>query len=224
MARGPFDPAFDELPAEIPVFPLAGVLLLPGGRLPLNIFEPRYLAMTRDAIKGDRIIGMIQPAELERPGHAPALQHVGCAGRITAFSETDDGRYLITLAGIARFRVADELPGQSGYRRIRADFAPFAQDMAENPSLELDRARLLRALKGFFHQQGIKADWEQIERTTDSALITSLAMVCPFEPQEKQALLEAGTATERGRVLTALIEMALLGGTGGGSSGEAARH
>jgi len=224
MARGPFDPAFEELPAEIPVFPLAGVLLLPGGRLPLNIFEPRYLAMTRDAIKGDRIIGMIQPAEQERPGHPPALQRVGCAGRITAFSETDDGRYLITLGGVARFRIAAELPGVAGYRWVRADFATFAEDMAENPSLELDRARLMRALKGFFHQQGIKADWEQIERTSDAALITSLAMVCPFEPQEKQALLEAGNATERGRVLTALIEMALLGGTGSGSSGEAARH
>jgi Lon protease-like protein len=224
MARGPFDPAFEELPAEIPVFPLAGVLLLPGGRLPLNIFEPRYLAMTRDAIRSERVIGMIQPAEPERPGHAPALQQVGCAGRITAFSETDDGRYLITLGGLARFRIASELPIVSGYRRVQAEFAPFAEDMAENPALELDRGRLLRALKGFFQQQGIKADWEQIERTADAALITSLAMVCPFEPQEKQALLEAGTATERGRVLTALIEMALLGGSGSGSSGEAARH
>jgi Lon protease-like protein len=224
MTRGPFDPAFEALPAEVPVFPLAGVLLLPGGRLPLNIFEPRYLAMTRDAIKGERIIGMIQSAELERPGHVSALQQVGGAGRITAFSETEDGRYLITLGGLARFRIASELPGVSGYRRVQADFVPFAEDMADNPALELDRTRLLRALKGFFHQQGIKADWEQIERTADAALITSLAMVCPFEPQEKQALLEAGTATERGRVLTALIEMALLGGTGSGSSGEAARH
>jgi Lon protease-like protein len=224
MTRGPFDPAFEALPAEIPVFPLAGVLLLPGGKLPLNIFEPRYLAMTRDAIKGERIIGMIQPTELERPGHVPPLQQVGCAGRITAFSETEDGRYLITLGGLARFRIAAELPGVAGYRRVRADFVPFAEDMAETPVLELDRARLLRALKGFFHQQGIKADWEQIERTADAALITSLAMVCPFEPQEKQALLEAGSATERGRVLTALIEMALLGGTGSGSSGDAARH
>ncbi|MFZ5791345.1 MAG: LON peptidase substrate-binding domain-containing protein [Pseudomonadota bacterium] len=223
MARGPFDPAFEELPATIPVFPLAGVLLLPHGRLPLNIFEPRYLAMTCDALKAERLIGMIQPAEAERPGHVPALRAVGCVGRITAFSETDDGRYLITLAGLARFRVAEELPTVSGYRRVRPDFAPFAADMAETPPLELDRARLLRALKGYLHQKGIKADWQQIERSADGALVTSLAMVCPFEPQEKQALLEAATPTERGRVLTALIEMALLGGASGGG-GDSARH
>jgi hypothetical protein len=223
MPRGPFDPAFEELPATIPVFPLAGVLLLPQGRLPLNIFEPRYLAMTRDALRAERLIGMIQPAEAERPGHPPALHAVGCVGRITAFSETDDGRYLITLAGLARFRVAEELPAVSGYRRVRADFAPFAADMAEAPALALDRARLLRALKGYFHQKGISADWQQIERSADGALVTSLAMVCPFEPQEKQALLEAPTPTERGRVLTALIEMALLGAASGGGT-DSARH
>jgi uncharacterized protein len=214
MARGKFDPSFAELPAILPIFPLTGVLLLPSGRLPLNIFEPRYLAMTRDALAGDRIIGMIQPTELERPGHPPALYGVGCAGRIIAFSETDDGRYLVTLAGLLRFGIRHELePNPDGYRRAEPDYAPFAADLEGEDVPELDRPRLMRALKGFFQRQGISGDWDAIDKTSDRLLLISLAMVCPFHPEEKQALLEAPSATERARILTALLEMSVLAST-----------
>jgi len=214
MARGKFDPTFEELPASLPIFPLQGVLLLPSGRLPLNIFEPRYLAMTRAALAGDRMIGMIQPVELERPGQPPAVFDVGCAGRIIAFSETDDGRYLITLGGLIRFGIRRELePIPDGYRRVEPDFARFAGDMTEEDAPELDRPRLVRALKGFFLRQGISGDWDAIEKTSDRLLVISLAMVCPFQPEEKQALLEAPSATERARILTALLEMSVLAST-----------
>jgi Lon protease-like protein len=211
MARGRFDPTFEELPATLPIFPLTGVLLLPSGRLPLNIFEPRYLAMTRAALAGDRMIGMIQPTEPERPDHPPALFGVGCAGRIIAFSETDDGRYLITLGGLVRFGIKRELePDPGGFRRVEPDFARFAADMVEDDTPELDRPRFMRALKGFFQRQGISGDWEAIEKTSDRLLVISLAMVCPFQPEEKQALLEAPSAAERARILTALLEMSVL--------------
>jgi uncharacterized protein len=214
MARGKFDPSFEELPATLPIFPLTGVLLLPSGRLPLNIFEPRYLAMTRAALAADRIIGMIQPTEPERPGQPPALYGVGCAGRIIAFSETEDGRYLITLDGLLRFDVKRELATSAdGYRRAEPDYAPFRADLTEEDQPELDRPRLMRALKGFFQRQGISGDWDAIDKTSDRLLVISLAMVCPFHPEEKQALLEAPSATERGRILTALLEMSVLATT-----------
>lgn len=219
MARGPFDPPFDELPATLPIFPLAGALLLPGGRLPLNIFEPRYLQMTRDALAGDRLIGMIQPTAPEEPGKRQPLFGMGCAGRIVSFAETEDGRYLITLAGMARFRIRTEIATAGGYRRVEADFSPFAADMADETETEMDRARLVRALRGFFQQQGIAADWDSIDKTSDRLLVVSLAMVCPFQPEEKQALLEAADGTERARVLTALLEMGLLA-----TGADTARH
>jgi len=220
MARGKFDPGFEELPARLPIFPLTGVLLLPSGRLPLNIFEPRYLAMTRAALAGDRIIGMIQPTEAERPDHPPALYGVGCAGRIIAFAETDDGRYQITLAGLVRFGIGREIAtSPEGYRQAEPDYAPYAADLDAEDVPELDRPRLLSALKGFFLRQGISGDWDAIDKTSDRLLVISLAMVCPFEPEEKQAMLEAPSATERGRILTALLEMSVLA-----SANATARH
>jgi Lon protease-like protein len=201
------DPA-RALPASFPIFPLTGALLLPRGRLPLNIFEPRYKAMVEDALGERRLMAMIQPdPKLERGANGPGLYAVGCLGRISSFSETDDGRYLITLTGIARFRVAEELPMRRGYRRARADWADFPElDLPEPPaSGGFDRPALLAALRGFFSQRGIQANWDAVEQMSDDGLLTTLAMVCPFEPAEKQALLEAPDAPARARDLLALL-------------------
>lgn len=217
MARGPFDPTFGDLPEIISIFPLAGVLLLPRGTLPLNIFEPRYLNMTQDALKTDhRIIGMIQPtgtddAETARaPGKSgPEVYGIGCAGRIVAFSETRDGRYGITLAGIIRFRVAEEVEMRDGYRRVRADYAPFRDDMNDAyPRGEIDRERLFGALGQYFKSHNIDPNWQAIRAMGDRMLVTSLAMGCPFNPSEKQALLEAAALPARADILTTLLEMA----------------
>tara|TARA_R110000868_G_scaffold369055_2_gene632292 strand:- start:238 stop:852 length:615 start_codon:yes stop_codon:yes gene_type:complete len=193
------------MPACIPVFPLPGVLLLPGGKLPLNIFEPRYLAMTQDALCTDRLIGMIQPQE---EGDS-SLHRTGCVGRITSFSETEDGRFTITLTGVARFHVEQELECRSGYRRVVADWCSFADDFNSRDDLSLDRDRLMRGLKDYFALQGIRADWDSIEKAEDRQLLTTLAMVCPFGSLEKQALLEAPTLQERGETMLTLLEMSL---------------
>jgi len=202
------------LPDILPIFPLTGILLLPRGRLPLNIFEPRYLAMIRDALGGERLIGMIQPSEPQRDNIGegalnPPLYPVGCAGRITQFNETDDGRYLVTLTGVSRFRIREELPLLAGYRRVVPNWAAFAQDRhADEP--DFDRARLIHGLKGYFAQRQISADFEAIEKAPGEYLVTSLAMACPFAPNEKQALLEAADPNERARLLTTLVEMAAI--------------
>jgi Lon protease-like protein len=202
------------LPEVIPIFPLSGVLLLPRGRLPLNIFEPRYLAMTRDALAGERLIGMIQPQDPQASDMNPPVYPVGCAGRITAFAETDDGRFLITLTGVSRFRIREELPLHSGYRRITADWRPFAADLRDEPEPRFDRDQLMRGLRGYFARHGIGADWEAINKAPGERLVTTIAMVCPFAPNEKQALLEAADLAERAHLLTAIVEMAVIGGSG----------
>ncbi len=210
MSRHPFDPDFASLPRSIPVFPLPGVLLLPRGKLPLNVFEPRYLHMVQDALAAERMIGMIQPTEEERDGHPPALYRTGCAGRIVAFSETDDGRLLITLAGLCRFDVAEEVPTTRGYRRVVPSWDRFAADLAEEVEPDLDRGRLLKSVEAYFKAQGLSADWDAIKSTPDGRLLVALAMVCPFAPNEKQALLEAPDPTARAGTLIALMEMAAL--------------
>ncbi len=195
------------LPETIPIFPLAGVLLLPRGHLPLNIFEPRYLAMTRDALKGEPLIGMIQPTDPASADCNPPVYRVGCAGRISAFAETPDGRYLITLTGVARFRVRAELPLRNGYRRVEAE---WVADREGEEEASFDRERLLRGLVLYFTQRGIAADWQAIRKASGERLVTALAMLSPFAPSEKQALLEAPDLGERARLLTALVEMAAL--------------
>jgi Lon protease-like protein len=209
----PFDPSFASLPEVVPIFPLAGVLLLPRGKLPLNIFEPRYLAMTRDALAApDRLIGMIQPTEQEttEADNTPPVYPVGCVGRITAFEETDDGRYLISLRGLCRFRIVSEVEGRGGYRRVEADYSPYAADFAEPREPIPDRGRLLAMLRAYFTQHSIKGDWDAINKTEDDRLVTLLAMLCPFAPQEKQALLEAPDLGARSRLMTALFELAVM--------------
>ena len=209
-----------HLGPTVPIFPLTGVLLLPRGLLPLNIFEPRYLAMTEDALASDQLIGMVQPVEGRGDDPVPPVYGTGCAGRISAFEETDDGRYLITLTGISRFHVGDELPTVRGYRRVKADWDAFRGDFEDCVCGAFDRPRLLDRLASFFTMQGITANWDAIKNASDERLVTSLAMICPFEAREKQALLEAPTLTERAKLITTLVEMAVLGGDGD----ERARH
>ncbi|MEA2782890.1 MAG: uncharacterized protein QOK29_4434 [Rhodospirillaceae bacterium] len=207
--RGPFEPRFEDLPQTLPIFPLPGVLLLPGGRLPLNIFETRYLAMIRAALAGPRLIGMIQPVDPDAGGKQPEVQRIGCAGRIVSFAETDDARYLITLAGVCRFGLMGELPIQDGYRSVVPDWTPFEADLVP-ASAAVDRARLIGALRAFFADQPVRIDWQAIEQTADDRLIVSLAMICPFEAAEKQVLLEAPSPSDRARVMIALLETAAL--------------
>lgn len=209
----PITPAFADLPAEIPVFPLSGALLLPHGRLPLNIFEPCYLAMTSDALAAGRMFGMIQPDPgAERGPTGPGLYRIGCLGRLTSFAETEDGRFLITLTGLIRFRVIEELGLHRGYRRVRADYGPFRDDLdgREAPPT-LDRTALLAALRPFFLARGIDANWDAVDQASDAMLVLTLAMVCPFEPREKQALLEAEGVEARAAMLIALLQMGAHG-------------
>jgi uncharacterized protein len=197
-----------QLPDILPIFPLTGVLLLPRGLLPLNIFEQRYLAMFRDAMEGERLIGMVQPSEPPIREMNPVVYPLGCAGRITSFSETEDGRFLVALTGVSRFRITEELPLLSGYRRVVPAWDDFADDRTPDEA-GFDRPRLAQGLRAFFDQRQVQADWDAIERAPGEHLVTSIAMMCPFAPNEKQALLEAKTLAERARLLTALIEMSL---------------
>jgi Lon protease-like protein len=202
--------ATSDLPHGLPIFPLPGVLLLPRGRLPLNIFEKRYLAMFDDALGGERLIGMIQPSDAHANAPSPALFSVGCAGRITSFSETGDGRYLVALDGVARFKITEELPLHRGYRRVTPDWTPFGADLAEDDGT-VDRHRLIELLQAYFRQQSLSANWDAISQAPDERLVTSLAMICPFEPPEKQALLEAGCLSDRARLMMSLLEIAIAG-------------
>lgn len=208
-----FTPRLDEIPEEFPIFPLPGALLLPHGKLPLNIFEPRYLALVEDALWLKRMFGMIQPDPLAAAlATGPGLYRIGCLGRISAFSETDDGRFLITLCGMIRFAVIEELPLCRGYRRVWADCAAYAADLAPaEAELGIERAALLTALRGFFARRGIAANWEAIRQMPDAALVVTLAMACPFEVAEKQALLEAPSARHCAAALLALLEIGACG-------------
>jgi hypothetical protein len=214
-----------DLPERLPVFPLAGVLLLPRTQIPLNIFEPRYLAMVDAALAEGRLIGMIQPDGLEAmaaqgdPSAKPAIHQVGCAGRITAFSETEDGRVLITLTGICRFKVKEELDTITPFRQVRADFSPYADDLnADTGADKVDRERLLDVLKRYLTRYDLRADWQAIKNSGSETLVNSLSVISPYGPAEKQALLEAKTLEDRNQMLIALTEMALAGDSEDGTN------
>jgi Lon protease-like protein len=195
-----------DLPLVLPVFPLEGALLLPHGQLPLNIFEPRYLNMFDDVMSGERIIGMIQT----RPGGSaehPRLAPIGCAGRVTSFAETGDGRYLVTLTGVCRFKLGEELPARAPYRQVRADFSDFEADLLEAPGSVAEPGPLLAALRRYLDHRGLAIDWTSAESAPSEALVNSLAMALPFDPLEKQALLEAPTLADRRETLVALLEI-----------------
>ena len=209
-----FSPA--DLPDTIPVFPLPGALLLPRGRLPLNLFEPRYLAMLEDALKSEhRLIGMIQPYEGENP---PRLHAIGCAGRVTSMSETEDGRYLIVLTGISRFRVETELDGFTPYRKVTPDWQSFHGDLNGPEEADgFDRDDFLILLKRYFEVAELSSDWDSMREAETEMLVNSLSMMCPFAVEEKQALLEAPHLSDRTETLTALLQFAIAeAGSGGG--------
>lgn len=204
--------AFTDLPHSLPLFPLTGAVLLPRGQLPLNVFEPRYLEMVEYALQGDRLIGMIQPTENEETVLKPQLSQVGCAGKLVGFRETDDNRYLITLQGLCRFRLIGELESATAWRAGKCDFAPFAGDLAQPADEDVPRDRLLAALKSYLTTRDMQADWKSVMTAPAEALVNALAMMCPFDPAEKQALLEAQNFQDRTRTLLALLEMG--GGAG----------
>ena len=196
----------EDLPETLAVFPLTGALLFPRWSLPLNIFEPRYLNMIDDAMSGSRLIGMIQPVSGDKVH--PKLAGVGCAGRLTSYSETDDGRYLISLTGICRFRVGQELDVKSPYRQVAPDWAPYAGDLTEPDLSNLpERSKLASALKKYVASHSMEVDWDAVESAPIETLVHALSAGCPFPPMEKQALLEADTVAARCRALIALLDM-----------------
>ncbi|HCP82726.1 MAG TPA: ATP-dependent protease [Octadecabacter sp.] len=201
-----------DLPSVIPVFPLSGALLLPRAQLPLHLFEPRYLAMLDDALKTDaRMIGMVQPNDAVDAEEA--LHTIGCAGRVTAMSETESGGYMITLTGVSRFRIEEEVDGFTPYRRACVNWAGFEDDLGDEQSdPDMDRAGLMGLLRRFFEDLDLNTDWDGMNEAEPELLINSLSILCPFEPEERQALLEADTLRERREMLVTLIEYALHGG------------
>lgn len=200
-----FDMGLEDLPAEIPVFPLSRVILLPRVSLPLNIFEPRYLAMTRHAMKHDRLIGMIQPAQ------GNALQKTGCVGRIVSFTETEDGRYLITLKGICRFDVVEELAlDKGGFRKVKPDWNPYRNDLGPEEKTGVCREAMMQVLERYLSKMNMLCDqWETMRAISCEKLVSTLSVICPFEAPEKQALLEADGLEARMAILQAIFEIAL---------------
>jgi Lon protease-like protein len=206
-----------DLPIKIPVFPLSGALLLPRGQLPLNVFEPRYLQMLEDAFSRGRYLGIIQPLN-----DSDALQNVGCLGRITSFSETEDGRMIISVTGICRFRIANEMPVTTPYRQLQVEYQPFADDLtADAGALDVRRDALLDVLQQYLDATGLSVDWDSINNASNETLVNSLSMISPYGPREKQALLEATSLSERNEILIALTEMALAQGDGSGDNDNA---
>lgn len=204
----------DELPSVIPVFPLSGALLLPRGQLPLNIFEPRYVAMVDDVLKSHRVIGMVQPDQEAPDSDPPRLFAVGCAGRLTQVAETGDGRYVLTLTGVARYRIAEEVEAGTPYRQCRVDFAPFREDFLPRAGEEaVDRNALLTTLGNFADANELQIDWHSVQDAPNEALVNALSMMSPYGPREKQALLEAPDLRTRAEVLVAITEVVLARGS-----------
>lgn len=204
----PFEPeSIDDLPAVIPIFPLTGALLLPRATLPLNIFEPRYLAMVTDSLAAGRLFGMIQPSQSGEAETPPPLYHTGCLGRITAFQETEDGRILLTLKGLCRFHVTEELNVNTPYRQVQANYTPFAEDMKTPETPEILRETLFSVLENYFERTQMQVDWSCIEKAPAEKLVNYLSMICPFDSCEKQVLLEAATVEERARLLIRFLEL-----------------
>lgn len=222
MTKGahPFDPrSIDGLPTEIAVFPLSGALLLPRATLPLNIFEPRYLAMVTDSFAKGRMFGMVQPSESESQGGRtpPQMYRTGCLGRISAFQETEDGRILLVLRGLCRFEVTRELEAATPYRQVEVSYARFAGDLQPDRDVELPRDMLMPLLRSYFERNDMEVEWSCIEKAPPERLINYLSMLCPFDSCEKQALLEAPTVSERARRLIRFVELSSPDSGFGGS-------
>ncbi|MEQ1613117.1 MAG: LON peptidase substrate-binding domain-containing protein [Hyphomicrobiaceae bacterium] len=213
-----------DLAAQIPVFPLRGVILLPRATLPLNLFEPRYLAMIEDVIAGQRLVGIVQPErstgdDESPPGKSTGLRRVGCVGRVTAFQELDDGRIVITLTGVCRFGLGHEVATTKPYRTFAVDYSGFAGDLTRGAGEdEIDREQLMSVLKRYLETHQFRADWKAIAQAPSEHLVNSLSIISPYGPEEKQALLEAADLKTRSEVLVALAEMEMAAGDGGAGS------
>jgi hypothetical protein len=215
MMRSPFIPAFPDLPEEMPVFPLSGAVVMPGVQLPLNIFEPRYLNMVQAALASDHMIGMVQPVGAgDRPNDEPPLHRIGCAGRITSYSETNDGRIIMVLTGICRFAVGEELSPVDGYRRVRPDWRDFESDYESDESPLPDRDRFLSSLRNFCDQRGVEVPWDDLEKMADGELVNLLCAHLPLVADDKQALIETVDLDERAQLMRGLMDMSALASGG----------
>lgn len=214
--RSPFLQAFNDLPRELPIFPLSGAVVLPGVQLPLNIFEPRYLHMVAAALAQDHLIGMVQP-RAESEGEAPSVHRIGCAGRITSYSETADGRIVLVLTGLCRFEIAEELPERDGYRRVRPDWTRFAGDYELDAGSIADRERFMGSLRAFCDQRSVEVPWDDIGKMDDYDLVNLLCTHLPLGADDKQALLETNGIDARADLMRGLMEMSAFGGAVGGS-------
>jgi hypothetical protein len=210
MTRNPFFPKFGDLPAELPVFPLSGAVVMPGVQLPLNIFEPRYLNMIFDALAADQLIGMIQPTSETLLEEVPELHRVGCAGRITSYSETSDGRIVLVLTGVCRFGAVREVAGRRGYRRVAASWERFAADCHGDEERIADRSGFQASLKSFCTLRGVEIPWDDVKKMADADLVNLLCAHLPLSPEDKQALIETITTGERAGLMRGLLDMASL--------------
>ncbi len=210
MTRNPFFPKFGDLPAELPVFPLSGAVVMPGVQLPLNIFEPRYLNMIFDALAADQLIGMIQPTSETLLEEVPELHRVGCAGRITSYSETSDGRIVLVLTGVCRFGAVREVDGRRGYRRVAASWERFAADCHGDEERIADRSGFQASLKSFCTLRGVEIPWDDVKKMADADLVNLLCAHLPLSPEDKQALIETITTGERASLMRGLLDMASL--------------
>lgn len=207
MKRNPFTPSFDQLPREIPIFPLSGVAVMPGTQLPLNIFEPRYLQMVFDVLGGHRMIGMIQPSAGEAQTDRPEVYRTGTGGRITSFSETNDGRLMIVLTGVCRFDITEEVDRDTSYRNVIADWARFHSDYAGEETRIPDRDRLFSSLRSYCDNRSVEIAWKEAEALTDRDLVDLLTVHLPLEVQDKQALIESVHLEQRIHILQGLLDM-----------------
>jgi hypothetical protein len=208
MTRSPFFPTFADLPAEIPIFPLPGAVVMPGVQLPLNIFEPRYLNMVADALAESHLIGMIQPTSETMLEDVPEIHHIGCAGRITSYSETSDGRIVLVLTGVCRFQVRTEVEGRRGYRRVSADWERFAGDYHGEGQAIGDRSGFLASLKAYCTLRGVEVPWDDVKKMPDVDLVNLLCAHLPLSPEDKQALIETIPTDERASLMRGLMDMA----------------
>jgi hypothetical protein len=204
--RSPFFQRLPDLPSVLPIFPLSGAVVLPGVQLPLNIFEPRYLAMVQAALASDHLIGMVQP-RTQDTGEAPPIHRIGCAGRITSYSETNDGRIIRVLTGLCRFLVIDELPMQAGFRRVKPDWQPYALDLEEVETTLAEREHFMGSLRAFCDQRSVQVPWDDLGKMADADLINLLCAHLPLEAEDKQALLETVQLDERAALMRGLMEM-----------------
>ena len=208
MTHTPFFPKFSDLPGELPIFPLSGAVVLPGVQLPLNIFEPRYLSMVFDALASHHMLGMIQPTSETMDSEFPEVHRVGCAGRITSYSETSDGRIVLVLTGVCRFQVTSELKERNGYRRVAVDWERFTTDFHDTPEMIADRRGFLGSLRSYCTLRGVEVPWDDIEKMPDGELTNLLCAHLPLSPEDKQALLETISTTERAALMRGLLDMA----------------